>query len=265
MTLNSGIDPSPFFLEGGPIGVMLIHGFTGSPPEMRLLGNYLHERGLTVSGPCLPGHGTTLEDLNQQRWLDWVNHLEAALVDLKTRCDTVFVGGLSLGGLLTLYLAAHQAELAGVITYAPAITVTDWRSHFVPVIKYLTPQAPKPETYLTDPEAKSRLWSYDQYPTSASHEVMKLIRQVKKLVPQVRSPILIVYSTIDRDVRPKGIHFIYDRVGSSDKELVTLHNSGHVLTVDCEWEIAAEKTYRFILDHLPVGLTDVQEHKAIGR
>jgi carboxylesterase len=253
------MDPSPFFLEGGSAGIMLIHGFTGSPPEMRLVGNYLYEYGFTVSGPCLPGHGTTLEDLNQRRWMEWVNHLEEALVDLQTRCETVFVGGLSLGALLTLYLAAQHSELAGIIVYAPAIMVTDWRSHFVSVIKYLTPYASKPEVDLTDPEAESRLWSYEQYPTSASHEVMKLIRQVKRLVPQVRSPILIVHSTIDRDVHPKGVEFIYEGVGSVDKELLTLHNSGHVLTVDSEWQLVAEKTYRFILDHLPVISKDVQE------
>ncbi len=115
MTRHSHLDPSPFFLEGGSIGVLLIHGFTGSPPEMRLVGDYLHQRGFTVSGPLLPGHGTTVEDMNRCQWTDWTNHVEKALADLQARCETVFVGGLSMGSLLTLYLAAHHPELHGAI------------------------------------------------------------------------------------------------------------------------------------------------------
>lgn len=251
MTKHPHLDPSPFFLEGGPVGVLLIHGFTGSPPEMRLVGDYLHQRGFTVSGPCLPGHGTTVDDLNQRRWNEWTGHADRALANLQARCDTVFVGGLSLGALLTLYLAAHHSELAGAIAYSPAIMVTDRRSYLVSVLKYLVRQVPKPEDDLTDPQAKLRLWSYDMYPTSAGHELMKFIGQVKRLLPPVLCPLLIVYSTTDRDIHPSSAQFTYDRVGSTDKDLVTLHNSGHVVTVDSEWEFVAEKTYQFILDHLP--------------
>ena len=94
-------------------GVLLIHGYTGSPTEMRWIGDYLHARGLTVSGPLLPGHGTTPEAMNRCRWTDWTGHVEAALADLRTRCARVFVGGLSMGSLLTLYLAAHHPDLPG--------------------------------------------------------------------------------------------------------------------------------------------------------
>ena len=76
-------DPTPFFLEGGPSGALLIHGFTGSPPEMRLVGQYLHERGLTVSAPLLPGHGTSADDLNRCRWSDWTGRAQAALAELR--------------------------------------------------------------------------------------------------------------------------------------------------------------------------------------
>ena len=251
MTQQPHLNPSSFFLEGGSVGVLLIHGFTGSPPEMRLVGDYLHERGFTVSGPCLPGHGTTVEDLNQRKWSEWTSHVDEAFADLQARCETAFVGGLSLGALLTLYLAARDSKLAGAIAYSPAIMVTDRRSYLVPVLKFLVHQVSKPEDDLTDPQARLRLWSYDEYPTSASHELMKFIRQVKRLLPQVNCPLLIIYSTADRDIHPNSAQFTYERVGSTDKELVTLHNSGHVVTVDSEWEFVAEKTYQFILDHLP--------------
>ncbi|GAB4539157.1 MAG: alpha/beta fold hydrolase [Anaerolineae bacterium] len=251
MVQNPDIDPSPFYLEGGPVGVLLIHGFTGSPPEMRLLGDYLHQCGLTVSGPLLPGHGTALEDLNRVRWIDWTEHVEAALSELQTRCRTVFVGGLSMGALLTLYLAANHPDLPGAMAYAPATLVADWRIGLVPLLKYLVRQMPKDEDDdLHDPNARSRIWSYDGWPASGVHELNKLTRQVKRLLPQVTCPLLLVCSTGDRTVHPDSGRFTYARVGSTDKELVTLHGCGHVLTVDAEWETVAEKTHQFIQSHM---------------
>ncbi|HHH42379.1 MAG TPA: alpha/beta fold hydrolase [Chloroflexi bacterium] len=252
MTQHAHLDPSPFFLEGGPVGVLLIHGFTGSPPEMRLIGDTLHERGFTVSGPLLPGHGTTVQEMNRCRWTDWTGHVEQALADLQDRCETVFVGGLSMGSLLTLYLAAHHPELAGAILYSPAVIVADRLIYLTPVLKYLIPTQPKSgESDLTDPQADLRLWSYDENPVFAAHELLKLIRRVRRLLPRVTCPLLILHSTRDQAIHPRSARYTYERVGSKDKELVTLHNSGHCITVDTEWEDVAERTYRFIVDHLP--------------
>lgn len=254
MTRHSHLDPSPFFLEGGPIGVLLIHGFTGSPPEMRLIGNYLHERGLTVSGPLLPGHGTTAEEMNRCKWRDWTRHVERALADLKERCQTVFVGGLSMGSLLTLYLAAHHPDLPGAILYSPAVVVADRLIYLTPLLKYFIHKKPKSDsgdTDLTDPEAPLRLWSYEQNPVFAAHELLKLILRVRRLLPRVVCPLLIIHSTLDQAIHPKSALYTYRRAGSKDKELITLHNSGHCLTVDSEWEAVAGKTYEFILNHLP--------------
>ncbi|HIQ01384.1 MAG TPA: alpha/beta fold hydrolase [Anaerolineales bacterium] len=255
MTQHPHLDPSPFLLEGGPVGALLIHGFTGSPPEMRMIGDYLHERGLTVSGPLLPGHGTTVEEMNRCRWTDWVAHTEAALADLQARCEAVFVGGLSMGSLLTLYLAAHRPDLSGAILYSPAVMVADRLIYLTPVLKYLIRRKSKSgESDLTDPEADRRLWSYEENPVFAAHEVLKLIRQVRRLLPQVTCPLLIIHSTRDRAIHPESARYTFERVGSRDKERVTLHHSGHCLTVDSEWEAVAEKTYRFILARLPAGV-----------
>jgi carboxylesterase len=252
MTKNPNIDPSPFYLDGGPVGVLLIHGFTGSPPEMRLVGDYLHGRGLTVSGPLLPGHGTTLEDLNQTEWTEWTGHVERALAELRARCETVFVGGLSMGALLTLYLAAHHPDLPGAIAYSPATIVADQRTRLAPILKYLMRQVPKGEDDdLHDPEARSRIWSYEGWPAAGVYELHKLTREVKRLLPRVTCPLLVIHSTADGTIHPDSAQYTYDRAGSTDKELVTLHGSGHVLTVDAEWEAVAEKTYQFIQSHQP--------------
>ena len=251
MTRHAHLDPSAFFLEGGPVGVLLIHGFTGSPPEMRLVGDYLYRRGFTVSGPLLPGHGTSVEDMNRRRWTEWTDHVEQALADLQARCETVFVGGLSMGSLLALYLAAHHPELAGVIAYSPAVVVANRLIYLTPVLKYLTPTRPQSgESDLTDPEADLHLWSYEENPVFAAHELLKLIRRVRRLLPQVTCPLLVIYSTLDTAIHPTSARFTHERAGSIDKELVTLHNSGHCITVDSEWEFVAEKTHWFIQTHL---------------
>ena len=246
MTPYPSLDPSPFILEGGTVGVLLIHGFTGSSTEMRLVGEYLNQHEITVSAPCLPGHGTTLDDLNQRQWRDWYSYIAESAAYLKSRCNTVFVGGLSLGSLLSLYLAANVPDLAGVILYSPAIMVTDSRRHFLPIVKYLVRQLPKPQDKFTDPEAKSWRWSYDAYPTATSHEVIKLIEQVKRCLPLVSCPILIIHSSTDETIHPDSAQLVYNQVGSTQKEIITLHNSGHVLTLDKEWEEVAEQTYQFL-------------------
>ncbi len=244
------LDPVSFLLAGGPVGILLLHGFTGSPTEMRLVGTYLHERGMTVSAPCLPGHGTTVGDLNRMRWQAWAEHVERAFDELRHRCETVFVGGTSMSALLSLSLAAHRAEVAGAILYSPAIIVTDWRSYLLPLLKYFLRQIPKPADHFTDAQASARLWTYDAYPVAAAHQAMQLIGEVKRLLPKVRCPLLVLQSTIDRTVHPDSARFIYDRVSSADKQVVLLHNSGHVLTLDSEWEVVAEHTYAFIASHL---------------
>ncbi len=249
MTRHTHLDPSAFYLEGGPVGVLLIHGFTGSPPEMRLVGDYLNCRGLTVSGPLLPGHGTTTEDLNRCHWTDWTTYSEGALGQLQAGCETVFVGGLSMGALLTLYLAARHPEMSGAIVYAPATMVANRLIYLTPILKYLRREVPKSgegDSDLTDAEAEGCLWSYDTHPSFATHELLKLSRQVQRLLPQVTCPLLVIHSTLDRTIHPNSAPLTYDRAGSTDKELVTLHNSGHCLTVDSEWESVAETTYQFI-------------------
>ncbi len=249
MTYHTQVDPSAFCLEGGPVGVLLIHGFTGSPPEMRLVGDYLNQRGLTVSGPLLPGHGTTAEDLNRCQWTDWTAHTEEALGQLQAGCERVFVGGLSMGALLTLYLAAQHPDLSGAIVYSPATMVANRLIYLTPILKYLRREVPKPaegDSDLTDAEAEGRVWSYETHPTFATHELLKLSRQVQRLLPQVSCPLLVIHSTLDRSIHPNSAPLTYERAGSKDKDLVTLHNSGHCLTVDSEWESVAEKTHQFV-------------------
>jgi len=250
MTRHAHLDPSAFFLEGGPVGVLLIHGFTGSPPEMRIVGDYLNTRGFTISAPLLPGHGTDVDDMNRRRWPEWTARVEQALSDLQLRCSTVFVGGLSMGSLLTLYLGAHHSEIAGLVTYSPAILLANKLIYLTPVLKYfIGKRSPAGESDLADPEADSRIWCYEEQPLHAAHELLKLQRVVRRLLPAVKQPLLIVQSTGDTSIDPRCGQIVYDEAGSTDKELVWLHNSGHNIMVDAERKAVAEKTCEFIQAH----------------
>jgi carboxylesterase len=255
MTQQTHLDPSAFFLEGGPTGVLLIHGFTGAPPEMRRVGDYLHERGLTISAPLLPGHGATVEEMNRCKWTDWTNHVEKSLTDLQAYCETVFVGGLSMGAVLALYLAAHHPELPGVIVYSPAMWLANRLIYLSPILKHIVPKKPKPqESDHTATEADRHIWSYDEHPTFAAHELLKLLFRTRRLLPQMTRPLLTIHSTLDQSIHPHSAQLTYQRAGSAEKELITLHNSGHVITVDSEWRLVAAKTYEFIQAHLPASV-----------
>ncbi len=255
MAQRSHLDPSGFTLPGGPVGVLLIHGFTGAPTEMRLLAESLNARGMTVLAPLLPGHGTTPDDMNDCCWRDWTDCAEEALAELRSRCAPVFVGGLSMGSLLTLYLAAQHGDLAGAMLYSPALKVADRRLGLAPLAKYIVHSLPKganADRDLTDPAAKERLWSYDVNPVAAAAELLALRREVRRRLSQVTCPLLIVHSTHDPAISPDSAQAVYDGVSTpaANKTMVTLHNCGHNLLVDSEWEYIAEQTARFIFGHL---------------
>ncbi len=255
MARRSHLDPSAFELAGGPLGVLLIHGFTGAPTEMRLLGQFLNARGMTVSAPLLPGHGSAVEQMNRCRWQEWTGCVEQALADLRGRCAQLFVGGLSMGALLALHLASLNPDLRGALLYSPALKVADRRLALTPAAKYLVRSLSKginADGDLTDPAAREHLWSYEDIPIAAAAELDSLRRSVQRRLSQVACPLLIVHSTRDAAIHPDSAQAIYDGVSTppAAKTLLTLHNSGHNLLVDSEWQFVAEQTARFIYAHL---------------
>ena len=252
-SFQDGLDPSSFLLEGGQTGVLLIHGFTASPTQLRLVGEDLHQRGLTVSAPLLPGHGTTVTDLSKQRWQDWVGHVELALAELKVRSRAVFVAGISLGSLLTLYLASHHRDLSGMILYSPLVKMPGGIAiHLVPVLKYFIREIRKAPDFSTDPDALKRLWDYPSISLFALHEMIRLRGKVQPLLARIKSPTLIIYSTLDKLIAANSAQFTHDHLGAKDKTLIAFHNSGHDVTLDSEWREVAEQTWQFIRQRLPV-------------
>jgi carboxylesterase len=168
LLVNPHLPGAAFFWQGGPVGVLLVHGFTATPAEIHLLGQYLHARGFTVAGPLLPGHGTTPQDANRTRWQAWVEAVEVSYRQLVARCDTVFLGGESTGGLLALYLAAEHPQAAGILTYAPAlITAPAYGPFLLPLLAPFIPYLAKPKSNHPPTPADERWQGYPVNPPAA--------------------------------------------------------------------------------------------------
>lgn len=250
MARHPWLDPSPYSASGGPTGILLIHGFTGAPTEVRPLGQFLAENGHTVLCPLLPGHGSEPEDLNRVRWQDWAAAVDAAYHDLAGRTRQVFVAGLSLGALLALHLAAHQPAVCGLLLFAPALRLFDqWKLPLTGVVRYVRPLMPKNELAeldLADPEGYNRTWCYEAYPVGGAYQLWRFQRTVGWELSQVSQPILIFQGRKDGSVRPDSPRTILAGVRSTDSELIWLDNSGHNLLVDAERQAVFERCLAWI-------------------
>ena len=241
------LNTKPFFYPGGQVGCLLIHGFTGIPDEMNPVGQYLADKGLTVSCIQLPGHGTLPDDMIKTGWKDWTAGAERGLFELREKCSEVFVGGVSMGGALALYLAARY-ELPGAISLAGAAIVKDWRVRYLlPVLGWALRYYPKDEdSDFADPAAAAVHKSYEYIPVRCVKSLLQLTADVRENLPKVKCPLLIIQSHGDKTLTPDNAQYIYDHAGSEKKELIYLEKSGHVITMDYEKDIVFSKIWEFI-------------------
>ncbi|KPU26478.1 hypothetical protein TR13x_09980 [Caloranaerobacter sp. TR13] len=235
-----------FYFKGNNIGCLLIHGFTGSPAEMKLLGEFLHKQGCTVNGVLLKGHGTKVEDMEQTTWKDWLSSAEVELIDLKHKCDKVVVIGLSMGGIIALNLA-ERFNIDAVVSIAAPIKITNRKVYFARVIKYFKKYILKPEKKF-DEDVKDYCISYDRTPVALIPHLLKLIRITKRRFKKVKAPILIIQSKNDKTVRYESAEYILKKVGSQFKKLVYLKESGHVVTLDLEREKVFTEIKKFLVE-----------------
>lgn len=240
---NPHLQGDPFFWEGGDIGVLLSHGFTATPAEVRLLARQLHERGYTVAGPLLPGHGTTPEELNQTRWQDWVQACDEAYQQLLARCKHVFIGGESAGAVIALYLASEHPQAAGVLTYAPAIKLT---LRAVDVVRLYLAAPFLASIPKSDIDSNDNWQGYPVNPLKGTIQLLRLQRQVRRRLPRIRQPVLVFQGRLDTTVHPDAGKLILQGINSTVKELHWMENSHHVIILDCELDQVTEITLRFI-------------------
>lgn len=240
--------PDPFFLPAGPVGMLLLHGFTGTAREMQPLGEYLHARGITVSAPLLPGHGSTLDQMNRTGWRDWTAGAEAAYTGLKSKCEHCFIAGFSMGSLLTLWIAEHDAGMSGIVLYSPALWLADWRLQLTPLLKYFVRSVQTTESSdLHDPGAARWMGGFARYPVLAMAELAYLRRHVLRNLSRVQTPALVIYSTEDHSIHSRSGPETVSRLSRQvPVEELVLHDSGHAVVADREWKTVAEATWRFV-------------------
>lgn len=264
-----------FFLQGNDQAVLLIHGITGTPSEMRYLGKCLNKAGFSVFCNTLPRHCSTLDDLKKVTWQE----IEEACIEdfhgLKGKHKRVFVAGLSMGALMGIHLAhKFPGEVAGVIALAPTIFYDGWALQkgkavmevvwHIPWIRNMIniregwPFGLKDEDLRESIERFYKFARADQFskkvflfgspffPMANLYQHHLLTKVVKKEIPRVLAPILLIHARDDDMVSPRNARYIYDNIGSARKSLVVLENSYHMITIDNDKDRVAEESVKFL-------------------
>lgn len=235
----------PFRHDGGPVGVLLCHGLTGSPVAMRPWAEYLADAGCTVSLPRLPGHGTTWQEMSLTRWEDWYAEVDRAFRDLRGRCEQVVVAGLSMGGTLALLLAERRgADVDGIVVVNPSVLSRDRRLKLLPALRYAVPTLPAIGGDIKKDDVTEG--AYDRTPLKALYSLTKLWAIVRRDLPRVHQPLLIFHSRVDHTVEPENAGVVLAGVSSTDAELRTLENSYHVATLDYDAERIFAESLEFV-------------------
>jgi carboxylesterase len=255
--LTPGVDVSlvpgaePFFSVGTPdesgrrIGVLVLHGFLGSPAGVRPWGEYLAERGYAVIVPRLPGHGTHWRDLARTRWPDWYGEAERAFDKLRNDCDEVVVGGLSFGGCLALRLALQRGdEVAGVMLVNPWLGTEDPRKHVLPVLKHLVSTLKAHTNDVKKPGEDEH--AYDRAPLTAVASVQDIWRDVTPRLPAVTQPLVLFSSTEDHTIDASSRGILLSKLSSREVEEHWLRDSYHVATLDNDAPLIFDKSLEFI-------------------
>jgi carboxylesterase len=235
----------PYSHDGTRTGVLLLHGFTGTPQALRPWAQHLGDRGWTVRVPRLPGHGTTWQELNRTRWQDWYAVADATFRELHERCDRVFVGGLSMGGALALALAQeHGPRVAGLVLVNPAVKLEDWRLRLVPVLRHVVPSVAPIGSDIKKPGVVEL--AYDRSPVQAAHSQFTAWKNVVRDLPEVTQPVLLLHSTEDHVVPASSSELVLARISSEDSTEILLHDSYHVATLDHDAPRILDESVQFI-------------------
>lgn len=248
---------NPIFKQGSyDAAVLLIHGFTGTPDSMRPLANSLHDEGFTVSVPLLAGHGTTRENLARSGWQDWYDTAATHFLDLKQHYSAVFVGGLSLGGLLALRLAqVYPQEVTALASLATPLTLSTWVTLAVPLIvhtplKFVYPYQRKAKADVKDPNARKNYWSIHDMPITCIHSLMQLQHLVRQELARVVCPTLLIHSRYDATAPYKSMNDIAKNISANITETITLKNSFHLVTIDYDKNLVGQRVGAFFLRFL---------------
>lgn len=261
-TEHPSADNRSYAFDGGPTGALLLHGLGGTPVEMRTIALALARAGMTVSCPQLAGHNGSLEALQQSTWLDWYFSAEAALDRLRARCNVVLVGGLSMGAVLSLMLAAERpADVRGAALYAPTLRLDGWGVPWYARLFGILPHkqlanwfdfAEREPYGIKDPRVRALLRAAIQsgdsakagmfkVPGGAMFELRHLVRAVRERAPRITQPVLLVHPREDDRASLANSFWLQRNLGGR-VDMVVLDDSYHVVTMDRQRHIVADRT-----------------------
>jgi carboxylesterase len=236
----------PFFLPGGSTGCLLIHGFTGTPKEMRWMGEYLSKQGFTVLGIRLAGHATNPEDMRRSSWRDWVASVEDGITILRAATRKVYTIGLSMGGVLSL-IAARRYPITGAVAIStPFDMPPDWRLPFIKPLSVFIRNVSKGQPDWQNPEAAKDHAEYTYYPSASILQLRALLAEMRRDLAGVNVPVLLVHSKMDKGVAPANLDRIYTSLGKIDKTRFVVEHSGHVVIREPDRELVFKATADFI-------------------
>jgi carboxylesterase len=243
----------PFLFIGEPSkpACLLIHGFTGTPKEMRWMGEFLHQQGYTCLGVRLAGHATDPEDMIRSNWTDWTASVEDGYQLLRGLTDNIFLVGLSMGGILSL-LMSTKLDVMGVVAIStpyklpddPRLRHVDWIARMIP---YMPKGDEEPGSSWFDKEAWKDHVSYPQNPVRSIGQLNRLLAEMRAALPELRVPVLLIHSRDDHYVLPENADLIYaDLVNASDKRMLYVTGSGHVVPRDA----ARQQAFQYVLEFI---------------
>jgi carboxylesterase len=241
-----------FSHRGGTTGVLLCHGFTGSPHSLRPWAEYLAGAGLSVSLPRLPGHGTTWQEMARTRWEDWFTETDRAFEELRGWSEEIFVMGLSMGGCLALRLAElHGPAVSGLVVVNPSLTADTRLIALAPVLKLVVPSLKGIASDIKK-ENVSEL-GYDRVPVRAVATLPGLWRTTRDHLSDLSQPVLVYRSTTDHVVGPASLEVLRAALPAGQLDVRELRNSYHVATLDNDAEVIFTGSLEFVQAHTRVG------------
>jgi carboxylesterase len=253
MAVTPGAEP--FRHSGGPVGVLLCHGFTGSPQSLRPWAEFLAAAGLSVSLPRLPGHGTTWQEMNRTRWGDWYAEVDRAFQELRADAEEIFVAGLSMGACLALRLAEQRGSaVRGLVLVNPSVTADTKLFLLAPVLKLVVSSLKAVGDDIKKPGVTEG--AYDRTPTKAAASLPGLWKATQAQLGQVSAPVLVFKSTEDHIVGPASLEVLRRSLPAGQLTVQDCPDSFHVATLDNDAEAIFTGSLEFIHEHSAIGQQD---------
>ncbi len=236
----------PFYFEGNKIGIMMLHGFGGGTcADLKYIAkDIFNQKGYSIYIPLLPGFGTHPEQLHKVKVKDWLESLEKEFKFIQDKCDVIIVGGHSIGGVLP-FIIAKSHEINGIFAISAPIGIRGIGPLIAPLLNiFVKYHAIESDQFKRDTNGK---WvGYDKIPINIVGKVKELIKQMREILPEIQSPVLLLQGRKDRQIKKKSIDYIYYRVKSLNKKKIWLENNDHPILDSPDHNIIVSEIIKFI-------------------